>query len=515
MSWNYDEALDRAKRRYEETAELTVTDVVQEIDFDKISRLHPRRVTGTHLYADVSNFNTLLRDADAEGAENLLLRLHIFAREASKIIGSDFEGCKVHFQGPRVHALAYRPVSDESAMTAKAILTTLALRHAITLFNDVFKLTDVAPWRLAAGLDHGTAIATRNGASGDQELLFLGNPANYAAKILRDSGGIRMTPTVHDLLPASFDDYLSASTADDAWHVKMSAEKVTELAAGYGWTWSLEKTRKRLEEAADQYPTGSLKVSGVKEKIDKTSLGVSHTKRVDGASIFADVDGFTGYIDRLSSEGDDLIEAARAFHVLRGVMRDTAVRDFDALRVQYQGDRMQSLAYLPLDDEQQAALDAVKLAAALNSVADLVVPEVVDPAAAKRLAIGLAWGEVLVSKIGEHNHRDVVSIGPSTSEAASVQQRLEGGTIGVSSALHNLLTGSVRDAFSWDANAKAWVVKELQYDDLMQLIQSDDPQRALGVVTGAVANVAAIGAAALIGSRGDQREEPLKPWHQD
>lgn len=123
MSWSYDEALDRAKRRYEETAELMVTDVVREIDFDLISRLHPRRVTGTHIYADVSNFNTLLRDADAEGAENLLLRLHLIAREASKIIRKDFDGCKVHFQGPRVHALAYRPVNDESAMAANAVLT--------------------------------------------------------------------------------------------------------------------------------------------------------------------------------------------------------------------------------------------------------------------------------------------------------------------------------------------------------------------------------------------------------
>lgn len=73
------------------------------------------------------------------------------------------------------------------------------------MFNEVFELTGVAAWRLATGLDHGSAIATRNGASGDQELLFLGSPANHAAKILHKSGGIRMTPEVHDLLPAAFE----------------------------------------------------------------------------------------------------------------------------------------------------------------------------------------------------------------------------------------------------------------------------------------------------------------------
>jgi hypothetical protein len=90
-----------------------------EIDFDEISQLHPRRVTGTHLYAGISNFTALLGAAEEESAEGLLLQLHLFAREATRIIKNDFDGCKVHFQGPRVHALAYRPVGDETAMAAK------------------------------------------------------------------------------------------------------------------------------------------------------------------------------------------------------------------------------------------------------------------------------------------------------------------------------------------------------------------------------------------------------------
>jgi len=232
MGWSYDVALDRAKQRYEDLAELVIADVVREIDFDEISQKNPRRVTGTHLYAGIANFTNLLRETDAEGAEDLLLHLHLFAREASRIVKGDFDGCKIHFQGPRVHALAYRPISDESAMAAKAVLTALALRHMLAEFNEVFELTDAAVWKLAAGLDHGTAIATRNGTIGDRELLFLGSPANHAAKIISSVGGIRMTAAVKDLLPASFDAYLAASTVDEGWHIAMAADTVSELASG-------------------------------------------------------------------------------------------------------------------------------------------------------------------------------------------------------------------------------------------------------------------------------------------
>lgn len=387
MSWSYDTARDRAAKRYDDLAELTIADVVRETDFESISQLQPRRVAGTHLYAGVANFTTLLRVTDDDGAVDLLLKLHLFAREASRIIKSDFDGCKVHFQGPRAHALAYRPVGDESAMAAKAVLTALALRHMVAVFNNVFELTDTAAWKLAAGLDHGSALATRNGAQGDRELLFLGSPANHAAKIIGTPGSIRMTEAVKDLLSEAFDDHVAAASTGDAWYVKaVSAAAVSELAATFGWTWSLDTTQARLEEAAELYPAGSATVFDVREKIDKSTLGISNTKRVTGASMFADVDGFTSYIDSLTDD-DELAEAAKAFHVLRGGMRDSAVQDFDALRIQYQGDRMQALAYRPVGDEFEVALEAIKLAAALTTLADKVVLEVVDPTAAKGLPV--------------------------------------------------------------------------------------------------------------------------------
>src|SRR5689334_17263706 len=111
MAWDYEASLARAQAKYDETDQLTVSDVVRETDFDKISLTGPRRLTGTHLYVDISNFNTRLREGSTEQSEMLRL-LHIWIREVSRI-AKDLEVAKVHFQGPRLHGVAYRPIGDE------------------------------------------------------------------------------------------------------------------------------------------------------------------------------------------------------------------------------------------------------------------------------------------------------------------------------------------------------------------------------------------------------------------
>jgi hypothetical protein len=171
---------------------------------------------------------------------------------------------------------------------------------------------------------------------------------------------------------------------------------------------------------------------------------------------------------------------------------------------------MQALAYLPLGDEAEVALRAIRLAAALTTVADEVLPDAVVLAMVHRLAIGLAAGEVLVSKIGEHGDRDVISLGSSTAAAASIQQRLPGGEIGIDAELRERLPGWLQDIFSWSATGKAYVAKNLTYADLELLEQSEKSDRALGYVTG----TGALGSAAFVTERRQQPQEVARPWHR-
>lgn len=512
MSWDYNKTLESARADYDQTEGFTVSDVTREIDFDNISRRHPRRICGGHLYVDVDNFNHLLRQG--EDPTEMLRRLHIFAREASTVISNDFDGFKVHFQGPKVHALAYRPISDDALMAAKTTLIMLALKHVTTAFNDVLDLAPPTQWSVRGGGDHGVSLATRSGTGGDQEMLFLGSPANHAAKIFSGTS-VRVTTDIAKLLPDEFDPYLSTPPSDDAVRiVTMPATQVEALAADYGWNWTLERTRSRLEEAAVSHPPDCVTVSNAARPIDKSSLAISKTKRVSGVSVFADVDGFTSYIDDLVRRDADMVEAVRAFHVLRSTMRDTAVIDFTALRIQYQGDRMQALCYQPIGDEAASVLRAVELAAALKTISEEVLPQVVASEAAKPLAIGLALGEVLVSRMGQQGDPDVVTIGPSVGQAAAIQQRLPGGAIGLSADTHAALPDWLQSAFKWDPSALAWVSDALTHERFTDLKVSESDAPGLAAATGALGTTAVGPAAQLMREDGVPRQG-LRPWYQE
>jgi class 3 adenylate cyclase len=519
MGWDYASSLERAQTRWEQTSEITITDVKQKIDFDQISRLHPRRVVGSHFYVDVANFNKVLRSGHVDDDEMVRL-LHVFAREASQITESDFDGQKVHFQGPRLHALSYRPIGDESAIAAKAVLTSLAIRHLVALFNEQFALAEDVAWVVAAGIDHGTTLATRNGAGGDQELLFLGNAANRAAHVL-SKVGVRMTAAVRELLPESFDPYLSEVSSDE-YRVSMSASTVESMANSFGWPWTLATSKDRLADLADKYKAGCVKVSDVKENIDKSTVSLSNTKRAFGISLFADVDGFTDYIEGLTTSDEDPVEGVRVFHTLRGELRDSVVQDFDGLRIQYQGDRIQAFAYRPVGDNEAIALKAVQLASALITLAEEVVPEatsVTEPPLP--VAIGLAAGEVLVAKVGQHGSPDLMSIGGSTATAATIEGRLKGGEIGLDSELYSLLPDWLQAVFTWSGSAKAYVAKDLNFDEFGTLLESasaDESASALGkaalLAAGGLA-AAGVGAAAYLKTRDRMPTTSARPWSRD
>ncbi len=510
MGWNEGCSLERAKKKYDVTEGLVVGDIVRETDLERTMLKNPRRIRAAHVYVDIPQFRSLL--GDGEPNEEMLRRMHLWAREVTKIVEGDFNATKVHFQGPKLHALSYRPVGDDHVTVVKAVLLAAAVRATVPVFNDVLELDTDEAWSAAGGVDFGDALVTKDGVAGDRELLFLGNPANVAAKIIAGNG-LRLTAEVADLLPADVADEVFSTGQEDVYSFTPTAKQLEELVALYGYGWSRENSRDRLVEAVSACPAGAATVHDASSKIDKGTLGFSNSKRVHAVSIFADVDGFTAYVAEADAAGT-LPEAVRAYHVIRSEMRNTAVDDYEALRIQYQGDRMQALAYLPLDDAEQVALTAVRIAAALNSVTTHVLPEVIGEAA-RPIAIGLAAGRVLVSKLGQHGDRDVVSLGRSTAEAARIQQALDGGQIGIDRELRDRLPAWLQGVFVWDGAPRAYVAKDLTLDEFERLEASESSSVAKGLLKAAiVGSAAAAVGTALIRSRreGNPDDPPLRPW---
>lgn len=493
MAWDNTRSKERAQTAWAATNGLVVTDLTRAAEFENTALNNPRRVRGAHVYVDVPGFRHLVA---AEGAGPAVARrLHVWAREITKVVESDFGATKVHFQGPRLHAVVYRPVGADSDIAVAAVLMAAAVRACAPVFNDVLGLDGDEKWITAAGVDFGTALLTKDGARGDRELLFLGDPANRAAKLVAATG-LRLTDDAAALLPDDVAAHVQQA-ADGTMLFAATAAEIEGLCQARGFGWTAAGTRRRLTASHASAPQCTVVQST--GSIDKTRLGLGETKQTFGISLFADVDGFTGYVEQAAAD-DALDDAVRVFHVVRSETRHTAVADYDSLRIQYQGDRMQALVHLPSGDQAAVALKAVRVAAALNSVFAHSLPGVVGETGLS-LAIGLAAGTVLVSKLGEHGGRDVVSLGASTAEAARIQEALDGGEIGIDSDGRALLPAWLQPAFQWRSGARAWVAPGLTLADLDLLQASASADRAKAI----------IGAPALVTSR-PQQDPPLKPY---
>jgi hypothetical protein len=501
VGWDYDRSVERVRAKWEETNGLVVSPLVRESDFDRIALRAPRLVIGAHVYLEVTNFRQVLGDGEPQAE---LLRLHhLWAREITRVVEKDFEAVKIHFQGPRLHAVIYRPIGQDSTIATTAVLLAATVRAATSEFDAVH--APEVSWQTAGGIDFGESVATRSGVGGDRELLFLGQSANRAAKIV--STGLRLTAAVAELLDEGMAEHV-VPDGDDHFRVTLTGSSLESVVAERGFRWSRQISRDRLEDDAIAIPTGSARVADAKRKIDKSTLSLANSKRVDAVSIFADVDGFTAYVAEEQASGD-LETAVRAWHVIRSETRETLVTDYEGLRVQYQGDRIQGLCYLPIGDLEKAAVKAVKVAAAMISATEHTLPNVIADAA-KPLTIGLAAGVTLVSRLGEHGDLDVISMASATAEAARIQQALTGNTIGIDAVLRERLPDWLSALFSWEHSARAYTVKDLGLDELNRH-EAKAGSVGSAALIGALTGVAAVGIASAVAAR-RRREPQLRPY---
>jgi hypothetical protein len=464
--WNYDTSLERSKRRYEEVAGVEISDLCRAIDFDNISLLNPRRVHGVHLYVDIPGFAGLVGDdLDDDDARRVLRRLHLQHRELTRVCEAGFGAAKVHFQGPRLHAVVYRPIGDDDEITIAALAFAGAARGIVESCDGIFGGDE---WDVAVGMDLGDAVATKNNIRGDRELLFIGTPANRAAKIL--DTGILATPEFVDALPDEPGITLGVDN-DGVTELDLDDDALEDIVAHHGWSFDPEASEDRIRAELAKWPLARVGLSAIQGPIDKNTLGLANSKRVEGAAIFADVDGFTAYVDDLGEDDADLEEAVRAFHVLRSEMRAVVVADHDALRIQYQGDRLEALSLVPVGDADLIAEEVVDVAAGLNASVEHVLPGVIG-AAALPLAIGAASGTVYVSRLGEHGGRDMLCVGIPNEAAAAIQLSLAGAEFGITGQLYDRLGADLRDQFQWSATRRCYTATGLSADVLARAVKA-------------------------------------------
>ncbi len=456
MSWSRNKSLARIRNLQSSVPQATVavrTFAQQEVlarrqaiksakqrDEDLIFNVQPNEailVDGVHVYVQLVDYHNMMVDLE-QGRETeashsrLMATLHLHYSGCDRV-AQEFEAQRVDYHGPRMHAVIVSPAGPENAAerVRRALAFAYALKRTIEAAGQRIGAGRFA-MRVRIGIDAGPAVAVNSGRGSEQEPLFLGSPANHAAKLADGSeDGIFASDRVRREL--GFLPLLNKGLHEERRHnlwaqTPAALQKAQLLLAGTSLPTSdqdIEKAIKGLLEAPELTYFGSAATFGFHHHepplrtIDFRELSPSKSIRMPLASIFADLDGFTSYVDRSISLGN-IAEMVANLHVIRGELAACLKEDFSGRKIRFIGDCLHGLVAEGTrhnTDEAETARTAVRTAAGLRSSFELCQRHLVG-VQELGLAIGVELGATPITRLGIRGDRSVRCAASATVSAS-------------------------------------------------------------------------------------------------
>jgi class 3 adenylate cyclase len=419
-------------------------------------------VDGVHVYATLVNYDEYRLEEGLETEESharALNFLHLHYAACDRVI--ERHGAqRVDFHGSRVHLVVVEPSGEEYAK--ERVLKALNLAEEIQLLSKMAN-EEIAEGKYPAafriGIDAGVCTAINGGKSREHEPLFLGKPANYAAKLAEGAvPGIYISGNVRSLIElqtiGSFD--RERQTALNEVTLQAVNSRFSKL---YTRT-SQGQTRELLNEWQAEIHKHHVTTGGASKfkfyyhkpplvTIDYDNLSPGNSIRMHLASIFADVDGYTKYIDQAVASGN-VGEAVRALHVIRGELNNVLQKDFKGRKVRFVGDCIHGLLAdgdASSTDNPASVMAAVRCAAAMRSSFQLcqeLLPAIKDLG----LAIGIELGATPISRIGIRGERSVrLASSIATAQSEAIQKECAGNQTGIGSTAYDAASLDIQRLF--------------------------------------------------------------------
>jgi class 3 adenylate cyclase len=473
MSWDEQRARERVAEHDFNDLEVNVSDLSREMDFHNLGTKDVRRVQGTHLYADVSNFHDAVADAkgDSSKLKKLLRAASILRRMQAEFL-KDYDSQEIQLQGARLHCLVYKPYDDEATRAKQSVLLAISLNsYLYDVFNSVFQ--EVRDFAGAIGIAAGKSLVANIGFRGERELISLGTCANLGAKVLDGFNTITITDTVYGLLPAMLQKHfkraeiiagvLTYRTTGLRWSSQ------PELAQEFAVDFDAEKLTKRTEEYRDALPLADMDISDAEVLIDVEKLSERNSKKTSAVALYADLDGFTKYVQQAEKD-EEVVSLVRTLHMIRAELHAVISSDYPGLVLQHQGDRTFAIVHLPAGDQfEKRCNKGIDIASAIQSSMEHVLNERLGDRKNIHVAIGLAIGTVIVSRLGKKGAREVVCFGPSVTTAEALQLRSVGRDIRLTQKLYDTITNeTVQKQFTKDSQGD-YVAKRLTFPKLDEI----------------------------------------------
>ena len=326
MAWDRKTAEQRIQKYLKEVDDLEYRNLRTNTDLDSIPLNRAYVGEGVHVYANIPNFKELLETTsyDGERGHRRALRFLDLYQRALDFGLREVDVVRVDFHAQRLHAVSLEPQDDEEMRVRKAVAVAAIAKKLIETGN--LEHQELPNAKIRIGIDTGTALAIRNGRKGNREPLFLGDPANQAAKFAEgEEAGIYLSNLCREIVGLN-------RVANPA-NVPLSRTLELEIIRTVIGEWKMERLSERWEEELEIYPQSRFEFSRPRLPISNLKfdeLSPSNSRRLEAVCIYADISGFTKFVRNELKV--DPVKVVRTMHVLRSELQ-SVLTDFDGRRV--------------------------------------------------------------------------------------------------------------------------------------------------------------------------------------
>ena len=506
-TWNDKRAGDHIDKKIADVENVTIVDYTREMSLDVIPSNKAYRMDAVHLYADILNIGDILGTTSYEGEtchKRTLQFLNLHYRAVHRVLNR-CDVRRVDFANQRLHALVAKPYNSETDAEEKRIRRAVAVAQLVIdvlaqTGNDHEKIPDA---KVRVGIDSGEALAVNNGRKGGREPLFLGEPANQAAKLA--GGGAAKGIFLSNNARAT----IGLTEVDAPKNTALTASEIEDCQTNANLGVSADTIVREWRADLEKNPIGAFEFkrhTPPLRTMDVTALTPANSRRQEAVSVYADIDGFTAFVrDNIDDNAEDVV---RVFHVIRAELDRVLTCDFDGRRIRFIGDCLHGLlcdgtAYTT--DEQETVSTATLCAGALRSSFELALEKLENSGAVigkLGLAIGFELGPMTVTRLGMQGDRVRCSVSRGALQSEAEQRGCGGTETAIGALAYSAATDGVQKVFGDKRK-----VADLDYNEAVEALA------AKGDATAKIAKAAAFAGATPAIVRAT--EMPVVPYLKD
>lgn len=476
-SWNKERATKRINDKIASLPlkDIEIKDYVRDTDLSALPSHVAYRVNGAHLYADILNLNDMLHVTDVEGEmchKRTLRFLNLHYRAIHRVIAR-VDSILVDFHNQRLHSVFAKPYDDEARRVHRAVATGQLI---IDVLAQTGEDADHPAARVRVGIDTGNALAVNNGRRGHREPLFLGEPANHAAK---RSGGGRATGIYLTNKARKVIDLAEAANVDTT---PLTAEQIEASQKAAKLDVTADEIVREWKEDLKNNPIGAFEFQGHTPPyadLNIETLSAKNSRRNDAATVYGDLDGFTAYVGANIGTETGAKNVVRTLHILRAELDAVLHEDFKGRRVRFIGDCIQGLLVegtAQITEVEETISNTTLCAAAMRSSFDLALNRLKasgTDASSLGLAVGFEYGPMNVTRLGMKGELIRCSVSRGVIAAEKEQARCNGTETAIGEIAYDSGSDAVRSIFG-DTRKRA----RLEYDTAVNEMSSKNDKTA-------------------------------------